>query len=145
MNIEFRGKSKADGAWHYGFYHGNRQTPIIVYEWETPETIFHTRVPVDPKTVGQYTNCTMHDGEKIYQGDIVKIKQTMIAYRKPTPFGEKVGYAPDEDFVGVVEFLEGMWVVNNRVDKMIPLWSETNEIEILGNIWDNPELLEVPE
>ncbi|HHQ0831888.1 TPA: YopX family protein, partial [Listeria innocua] len=45
--------------------------------------------------------------------------------------------------IGVVEFLEGTWVINNRVNDMIPLWSETNEIEILGNIHDNPELLEV--
>ncbi|EAD6849636.1 hypothetical protein AAU59_14045 [Listeria monocytogenes] len=159
MKIEFRGKDIKTGEWRYG---------NIIYSLDAVEGFDAIIIPknnnnmfarpdeksdlgfevwhkVDPKTVGQYTNVNTHRGEKIFQGDVVTVKHTEIAYKKHTPFGVKVGYAPDEDFIGVVEFLEGMWVVNNRVDKMILLWSETNESEILGNIHDNPELLEVPE
>ncbi|EAD6247428.1 YopX family protein [Listeria monocytogenes] len=130
MKIEFRGKSKADGAWEYGFYHGNRHTPIIVNEEKTPDTFIQNRIPVDPKTVGQYTNVNTPRGEKIFEHDFVCVRSDVhmggLTY-------------PAKNFYGVVEFLEGMWVVNNRVNDMIQLWSETNEIEILGNIHDNPD------
>ncbi|KAA9612576.1 hypothetical protein DCK06_00190 [Listeria monocytogenes] len=132
MKIEFRGKSKADGAWHYGYYHCNRETPIIVYEWETPTTIVQNRIPVYPKTVGQYTNVDTPDGKKIFEDDYVLVKDC-----HPT------GY---DDFYGVVEFLEGAWWVDNELmQKAVLLWNESNEIEILGNIHENPDLLEVAE
>lgn len=124
MEIEFRGKAKLDGTWHYGFYHGNRQTPIIVYEWETPETIFHTRVPVDPKTVGQYTNFDDKNGKKIFVGD-----------RCWDDYAEEYG---------VVVFDEGKF--RFEFDNVVMDLSEVAEdLEVIGNIHDNPELLEVSE
>lgn len=138
MKIEFRGKAKGSieeleeiGIKHTnGWIYGNYVDGFIVIgdreQWSD----------VDPKTVGQYTNVNTHQGEKIFDGDVVTTN-----YFREYSFNQ---YATIP-LIGVVEFLEGMWVVNNRVDKMIPLWSETNEIQILGNIHDNPELLEVSE
>lgn len=128
MKIEFRGKSKADGAWHYAYYHGDRHTPIIVNEEETPDTFIQNRIPIDPETVGQYTGLNDKNGVKIFKGDIVL-----------NPNGCTV-------FVGAVEFSEGSWWIANKKNKdAIPLFDELNGIDILGNIWDNTELLEVSE
>ncbi|WP_206538349.1 YopX family protein [Listeria floridensis] len=45
--------------------------------------------------------------------------------------------------MGVVEFLEGSWVItNHKRRESINLWSELNELEVIGNKWQNPELLE---
>lgn len=138
MKIEFRGKAtgsieeleeigiKHTNSWVYGNY---VEGFIVIGDREQWSD-------VDPKTIGQYTNVNTPDGKKIFEGDYVRVRSDVhmggLTY-------------PAKDFYGVVEFLEGMWVVNNRVDKMIPLWSETNEIEIVVNIHDNPEYLEVSE
>lgn len=136
MNIEFRGKRLRSSEWVHGFYYEERGFSYITVITDKPGEIpTHLNVPVRPKTVGQYTNVNTPDGKKIFEGDYVRVRSNVhmggLTY-------------PAKDFYGVVEFLEGMWVVNNRVDKMIPLWSETNEIEIVVNIHDNPEYLEVP-
>ncbi|HBI2198553.1 TPA: hypothetical protein LR690_001904, partial [Listeria monocytogenes] len=136
MKIEFR-------AWDKEVMKMDNN-PTVLAIWQKEPINEQFKLESEEKLVWmQYTNVNTHRGEKIFQGDVVTVKHTEVAYKIYTPFSTKVGYAPSRDFIGVVEFLEGMWVVNNRVDKMIPLWSETNEIEILGNIWDNPELLEV--
>lgn len=132
MKIEFRGKRLRSSEWVHGFYYEERGFSYITVVTDKPGEIpTHLNVPVDPKTVGQYTNVNTLSGEKIFQGDVVLV--------------EDVNHYFSDDIIGVAEFLAGMWVVNNRVDKMVPLWSETNEIEIVVNIHDNPEYLEVSE
>ncbi|EAE4199090.1 hypothetical protein D5M98_16095, partial [Listeria monocytogenes] len=37
------------------------------------------------------------------------------------------------------------WLVEDEGHFAISLWSEINEFEIIGNIYENPELLEVTE
>ena len=66
------------------------------------------------------------NGVEIYEGDIVEVE-----------VNDSFDYG---SFIGVVEFLEGAWMVNNRINRARSLWSETNESEILGNIYENPEL-----
>lgn len=75
----------------------------------------------------QYTNQKNYKGQDIYEGDYVLVK-----------VDDGFNYG---DFVGVVRFLEGSWVVDNYNEELIDLFSETNEIDILGNIYENPELL----
>lgn len=124
MKIEFRGKSKADGAWHYGYYHCNRETPIIVYEWETPTTIVQNRIPVDPKTVGQYTNLNDKNGKKIFDGDRC--------------------WNDYEEEYGIVSFDEGKFIFTFD-NVCVDLFEVADDLEVVTNIWDNPEYLEVSE
>lgn len=42
-----------------------------------------------------------------------------------------------------MQFKEGAWLVADSGSFAIPLWSEINEIEVIDNIHENPELLEV--
>lgn len=85
---------------------------------------------VSAETVCQYTGLTDKNGRKIFEGDIVS-----------APF---TGYAgKTEERKGVVEFVNGAFSVN---------WNDSeeygknfvgyvNDIEIIGNVFDNPELI----
>ena len=72
---------------------------------------------VVPETVGQYTGLTDKNGKKIFEGDIVKISNDEIFEVKYEDGGFTAGL-----------FL-GDW--------------DYGHVEVIGNIYDNPELLEV--
>ena len=77
----------------------------------------------------QYTGLKDKNGREIYEGDIV--------LREITVFGTSA----NEDFIGEVKYYECRWWIDNGNDA-IPLWNEADELTILGNIHENPELLE---
>ena len=49
-------------------------------------------------------------------------------------------YEYDKELIGVVKKLEGAWVIDTG-DDAVPLWSEIEENEVVGNIHEQPELL----
>ena len=116
--IPFRGKSLADGKWVFGdLYHRGREVVITSYY-----TGHH--ISVDPATVGQFTGL-MANGKRIFEGDIFE-----WGYAGVKKFRYVVVYdANIASFVGERHF---GFVTLNGID-----------IEIIGNIHDNPELLEV--
>lgn len=88
------------------------------------------RIFVDPKTVGQYTGLTDKNGKKIFEGDIVERLW----------LGEKhiyrIYYDSDiSSFIGADIDCQGFTTFNY----------DSCEFEVIGNIYDNPELLEVQE
>lgn len=84
---------------------------------------------VYPKTVGQYIGLTDKNGKKIFEGDIAKHFDRF--YRKTV--------------YGTVEYRYGCYVVHTFDSPNCPaidvVMNESN-VEIIGNIHDNPELLE---
>ncbi|MBK2004044.1 hypothetical protein JI641_13670 [Listeria ivanovii subsp. londoniensis] len=86
---------------------------------------------VRPETVGQFTGLTDKNGSKIFEGDIVEIIEI-----------DAFGNLDWNRLKGKVMFSEGAWLVTDNRSFAIPLWSEINEIEVIGNIHENPELLE---
>ena len=78
----------------------------------------------------QYTGIKDYDGKEIYEGDIVE-KEIMESL------------FDDSKLIGVVEMIEGCWCIENTKKRVAKgLWSETDINRVIGNIYENPELLE---
>ena len=127
MEILFRGKRATNGDWVYGdFVHGNERKSlrdsIFVYDSETQS---FNDYEINPSTLGQYTGLTDKNGKKVFEGDIIRKTnkgrhpEIFIANIRTCFYtNEEVYYGPFDHF------------------------TESCEYEIIGNITDNPELLE---
>ncbi|EJD9719677.1 YopX family protein [Listeria monocytogenes] len=89
---------------------------------------------VRPETVSQFIGLTDKNGKKIFEGDIVEIIEI-----------DAFGNLDWNRLKGKVMFSEGAWLVTDNRSFAIPLWSEINEIKVIGNIYENTELMEVSE
>ena len=77
----------------------------------------------------EYTGIKDVDGVEIYEGDIVE-KEFMEPWI-------------EEKLIGTVEMIEGHWSVVNDKKKIAEyLWDETDIDHVIGNIYENPNLLE---
>lgn len=74
--------------------------------------------------------------KEIFEGDIVKA--TRFHGRSDYAGGF---YEYEKDYVGVVKQLEGCLVIDTGNDA-VDLWTEIDENIVLGNIYENPDLLE---
>ena len=98
--------------------------------WEFGQT---ESIKFDEVELMQSTGLKDKNGKEIFEGDIVRQVRT-----QPT--------TENKTITGGVTMLEGAWVIMNDCEQLASyLWSETDENEVLGNIYENPELLEVTE
>lgn len=120
--IKFRGKSLDNGEWVYGDLHIRTPFPHIHSE------IDYGKVDIDPHTVGQFTG--LHDkyGAEIYEGDIIIEK-----LRRARKEGERLVICFDD--------FEYKGKNANGATTSLSLLAEYHTIEVIGNIHDNPELL----
>ena len=141
--ILFRGKRVDNGEWVYGTY--GRHTsfdamiidrPYLDSNGDLTALNFWT---VNPETVGQYTGLTDKNGVKIFEGDIVKEYKTKDKVKGVVKFGEYQSginkYADDLGF-----YVE--WTTENFLIQELGYWCRKNMLEVIGNIHDNPGLLE---
>jgi uncharacterized phage protein (TIGR01671 family) len=132
--ILFRGKRKDNGYWIYGnfnFYPDINRTFIRKNNKELlPSMQTSLEDEVISKTVGQYTGLTDKNGKKIFEGDIVKDEQAQML--------GKVVYAIAADgFDGMAGFMVDD--IDDGLQNYNGFW---HLVEVIGNIHDNPELLE---
>lgn len=117
----FRGKMIANGKWSEGNLLVTKQGCYI-----TPDaTVLGSYGAVDPETVGQYTGLTDKNGTKIFEGDIVK-------------YGDTVHNVVFEQRNGTAYF--GL-VYSTLETLSFGHYQDLKQIEVIGNIYDNPELV----
>jgi uncharacterized phage protein (TIGR01671 family) len=135
--ILFRGKRKDNGEWVFGWYScitkGAHYDPIdnahfitTSVKLDNGEIILTGMFEVDPDTVEHYTGLLDKNETKIFEGDIVKHKDG----RAFKITWHDRAFCLTADIIGTSSRFETLW----------NLYSD--EIEVIGNIHDNPELLE---
>ncbi|HAC1029148.1 TPA_asm: hypothetical protein GY053_07005 [Listeria monocytogenes] len=131
--IEFRGKAihpnsleQIVGSWAYG---GIFENKIITRNLDMNSHYhgFISEIEIDLKTIGQYTGLKDKNGKKIFEGDIVNCKF----------FDRMVG-----DIAGVINFIDCVWSVSDFKNKRLYQLIDVDNIEIIGNIHENLDLLE---
>ena len=143
-DILFRGKRIDNGKWVYGAYQptvewGGRKWDVSIAS--ATEYGWLEDILVNPETVGQFTGLTDKNGKRIFEGDMIK------------PFDDEIDKS-------VVEFHQGQFLLclygergymaeygweeegNYGCFEAEPLSSYGHDIGVIGNIHDNPELLE---
>lgn len=90
---------------------------------------------VDPETVGQYTGLIDNNGTEIYEGDIVDYRDWFMF----DDIRRKVGVVKYEGASFIIDDME------NTESSDCCLFTATindRKFEVIGNIYENPELLE---
>ena len=79
----------------------------------------------DEVVLMQSTGLTDKNGVEIFEGDLVRLKYQV--------------YSDDETFE-VVRFRGGSWRIDNR-QRGTALWLRNEDCEVIGNLYENPELV----
>lgn len=148
--ILFRGKRTDNGEFVYGYvgvFKGITQIFVPFTEEEEKENEGHIFscvgglwYTVNPETIGQFTGLTYKNdknGKKIFEGDIGRYQQTDGAKRNGKPItciGKVVYNAKTASFA-----VDGKDEAGCKYFDYFPI----KDFEVIGNIHDNPELLEV--
>lgn len=135
--ILFRGKRLDNGEWVIGFITAACDCAGRLYFIEQPaqdlDDCNHS-YEVDFTTVGQYTGLTDDNGNKIFEGDIIRVKSFDWDYEYTT----KVYYSSHTLCVNLCNQDYDYTSIGFAND----VWDEENSVvEVIGNIYDNPELL----
>ena len=132
-DLIFRGQRCDNGEWVYGFYvradhhwhnHGVHKDWIICGASANGGWFaLHNKHAVKADTVGQYTGLTDKNGTRVFEGDIVDILSEC-------------------EELGVIAYEDGAFVVNANGFSLDFISNiDGKDVEVIGNVWDNPELI----
>ena len=137
--ILYKAKRVDNGEWVYGLpIYKNHIRVFTEHEYEDGRKIKYSTTKdcqVDPKTMCEFTGLIDKNENKIFENDIVEYEDCPASdyYR--------------EDIImnrGVIEFEDGAFFVTNRetVEMGDLVYDGVMECSVVGNTFDNPELLE---
>ena len=135
MDILFRAKSEQ--MWYYGGVYRKKVYDSYDSRIGYPDYIWHWYIVTDdgneyriyPDTICQYTGLRDKNDIKIFDGDIVKANRTI-----PTL----------DDTIFTVIYAHGCYFIRHA-NSVSSLYPYNEELEVIGNVYDNPELLELVE
>ena len=132
MIPKFRGRSVeafSEEEWKYGYLIEDEGYSFIinqVIEANEQYITIGSWCPVNPDTLGQSTGLRDKKGKEIFEGDIVKMSKDV--YSEPT-------------YYEVVRHYGGAYRLDSK-QHGCELWLRHTDCEVVGNIYENPELLE---
>ena len=119
--IEFRGQQINTNQWIYGYLYRNKGLYVICENIRYAE-----EEPILLDTIGQYTGLKDKNGKKIYEGDILEWED---------------GFGIHHD---IVVWDEYEWALQyGQEQKWVrSIFTIYYDAEVIGNVWDNPELID---
>lgn len=135
--IKFRAKRKDNNKWAFGDLvkdnAGGAWIETNLQTWrENCDDVdaFGSRLYVDIDTVGQFTGLTDKNGKEIYENDIIQLQGKEIKFNCFVGWNIELGawcISIEDKHVGI---------------KPLGEWLYEDKFEVIGNIYDNKELLE---
>jgi len=133
-DILFRAKTVDNNEWVCGYYANchndsleNNTTGNFIIEYPDKYHEIYT------DTIGQYAGRCDKNGKRIFEGDIVKTNYFGKDYGEGRNFDEYDTY--------VVEWVDSGFCMKNKTG-IYGLFKDDESIEVIGNIYENKELLE---
>jgi uncharacterized phage protein (TIGR01671 family) len=124
--IKFRGKEFETGQWIEGSLTTYpKHYPNIILVEDAEPIPRETTYVVFPETVCQFSEITDKNGNSIFEHDLILIHDSESSYQ----------------FTVEVLFHKGMFCYKNKACGFTPLWYVSDRCEVIGNVFDNPELL----
>ena len=129
--ILYRAKRYPDGEWVYGLPRYDTVEDGVITALETLDGKIHF---IDVDTLGEYTGLTDKRDELRYEGDIVKIDGKYLRY---------VAYSGEHTAFCAMHYIDKQQseltgTLGDGYDNY------KRSYEVVGNIYDNHEILEVP-
>lgn len=137
MIPRFRGLSideNSKGKMQYGYLIADGEQAFIINEVIEANEQYITIgswCPVDPKTIEQSTGLFDKNGKEIFEKDILDYNGRKVIVKWHGSYASFIYEFVDE--------------LQNRTTELKPLYLSYYKFEVIGNIYENPELLEVTE
>ena len=156
--ILFRAKGLYKDRWYYGYYVEHKKS-MQNYIIDLDEEVMDTQHLIAKSTLSQYTGLKDKNGTKIFEGDIVEFETNVNCiknelkpywkdcYEKKYALGGGTWWVRKDQAIVQWNSKDGMWdlkVYNNgRYKRKSKLFTyRESDYVVIGNIYDNPELLE---
>lgn len=145
MIPKFRGKCP-DAGWIFGsLVKFDEHISFIMPEFNGASTMSYsvifdrTAQFVDIETVGMSSDLKDKNGVEIFEGDF-------CIERGEEPYSdENMTLEEDWEYRGIVKFQDFAYWLQDNEGFLKWLGTDCDEIEVIGNIYENPDLLEVAE
>lgn len=138
----FKAKRIDNWEWVEGAFYIEPYTDFCyIIQWNSSGLGFNEFIKVDRETICQCTGLKDKNGKLIWENDVVK-KHFYSIYDDCVNSEEYIGVVKLKDFAWVVDSFKGEYKCAIPIFEVMSYSEDVKHFEVIGNIFDNKELLE---